>query len=228
MIQGVDLSDYQNVTSFHEAQASGISFCICKATQGTGNVQATFADYRDRVRSVAGLVFGAYCFMEWGVDPAAQAAHFLSVYTPQNGDLPPGLDCEAFPHEDEWDDASDEQQAQWRAENTAQIQAWLDAVRPHLGDTLPLVYASYAAVGTYFDPSGFAGHPFWIAAFENPDAGFGDIIPTALAGKSPGVVIWQYSNGTGQPTVPGIGASVDRDVFNGDEAALRALCMSGL
>jgi GH25 family lysozyme M1 (1,4-beta-N-acetylmuramidase) len=227
-IQGVDISgDFQDVTSFHDLHNSGVGFVVVKATQGTGFSAGRFGEYRTRIAEIPGLTFGAYHFIEWAVDAAAQAAHFLSVYKPKNGDLVM-LDCEAFPHQAEWSSASAEQQAQWRAENTATIQGWLDAVRPHLGDSLPLVYASYSAVGTFFDPTGFAGHPFWIAAYENPDAGFGDIIPSALAGKSPGVVIWQYSDGGGT-NPPGITAtSTDRDVFNGDEAALQALTIHGL
>jgi lysozyme len=204
MIKGVDISDYQAVSSFHEAQASGIGFVICKATQGTGNVQTTFADYTKDARSI-GLVVGAYHFMEWGVDPAAQAAHFLSVYTPQNGDLPPTLDCEAFGATSK-DDA------------TAAIQAWLDAVTPRLGGAKPMIYASYSAFGANFDPSGFSGHPAWVAAYNSD--GFASNVPPGLSK----VVLWQYTDAA---QVPGIG-NVDGDEFNGDEAALKALCLSGL
>lgn len=203
MIRGCDISDYQNVQSFHAAQASGIGFVICKATQGTENVQTTFATYTKDARSI-GLVVGAYHFFEWGVDPRAQAAHFLSVYKPQNGDLPPTIDCEAF--------------SLGSADTTAAIQAWLDAVTPHLGGAKPIIYASYSAFGSAFDPSGFSGHPTWVAAYNND--GFASNVPPGLSNA----VLWQYTDAA---QVPGIG-NVDGDEFNGDEAALHALCLKGL
>jgi GH25 family lysozyme M1 (1,4-beta-N-acetylmuramidase) len=203
-VYGCDISDNNPpVASFHDALAAGRGFCICKATQGTYNTQATLPDYLNRIRSI-GMIAGAYHFMDWSNDPAAQVAHFLSVYTPANGDLAPMLDAEAF--------------TLGKAETTAMMQAWLDAIQPHLKGKLPLVYASYGAVGVNFDPSGFEGHPFVIAAYN--ELPFTENIPPGLSK----VVMHQYSD---QAQVPGIG-SCDGDVFNGDEAALKALCMSGL
>jgi len=220
MIQGLDLSDFQTVGSFHAIASSGVDFIICKATQGTGNVQATFSDYRSRIAQVPGLRFGAYHFMSWTDDALAQAEHFLSVYQPKNGDLPPALDCEEFPQEDVWNDLSADQQAVLRAENTASIEAFLEAVRPHLGGALPMVYASLSAFGTFFDPTGFAGHPAWVAAYN--DQGFEANIPPGMTNTK----IWQYSESL---TVPSItDNTVDGDLFNGTLDDLTAFTLNDL
>ena len=57
-----------------------------------------------------------------------------------------------------------------------------------------------------------------MAAYNND--GFASNVPPGLSNA----VLWQY---TDSAQVPGIG-NVDGDEFNGDEAALHALCLKGL
>lgn len=203
-ISGIDISDFQDVGSFHAVQAGGFGFVVCKATQGTGNVQATFAGNRDRVRSI-GLPFGAYHFLSWISDPAAQAAHFLSVYQPASGDLPPMLDCEAC--------------AVGPPAAIAQVSGFLQAVEPHLNGARMLLYMSFSFPTDHLNGGAmFAGHPLWVAAYNNDP--FSSNIPAPWVGKSPGAKFWQFSDDI---SVPGIPGGVDGDRFEGTADELNAL-----
>jgi GH25 family lysozyme M1 (1,4-beta-N-acetylmuramidase) len=89
-----------------------------------------------------------------------------------------------------------------------------------------LLYMSYSFPADHLNGGGgFAGHPLWVAAYEDPAHGFADVTPEAWSnGRVP---FWQYSDGTGQNPVPGIGADdgVDRDLFNGSAADLAAFTL---
>lgn len=211
-VQGLDLSDYQNVSSFHELKDAGIGFVVCKATQGTGNVQDSFADYMSRARSV-GMVAGAYHFLEWNVDPVAQAHHFLDVYDPRDGDLPPTLDCEACTVDS--------------ATAIIHIASWLRTVEAQLHGQRCLLYMSYSFPADHLaGGNGFSGHPLWIAAYESLEKGFADVTPAAWSPER--VKLWQFSDGAGLAPLPGISNPVDRDVFNGSLDDLRAFTLQGV
>jgi lysozyme len=201
MIEGIDVSDYQNVSSFHEVEQSGRQFVYAKATEGIDNVQETFHDYSQRVRLVDGLFLGAYHFMDWNVDPVAQANHFLSVYTPQAGDLPPALDCEAFDETNPYD-------------VTDAISAFLKVVEPHLYGSRMILYTFWDAIQIQsFLTSYFSGHLLWLAepGVELPD------VPQTW--KEP--TFWQYD----AQIVPGIDIATDLDRFLGTSEQLANLTM---
>ena len=126
-VHGVDVSDYQGNVSWPGVHASGYSFAIAKATEGTGNVQTTFGGNIAAIRAV-GMTAGAYHFLDWNEDPVAQAHHFLSVYTPKPGDLPPALDCEACTVSS--------------AAAVAQVSGFIDEVERHLSGRRMLLYFS--------------------------------------------------------------------------------------
>jgi GH25 family lysozyme M1 (1,4-beta-N-acetylmuramidase) len=200
MIEGIDISDYQTVHSFHDVARSGREFVIAKATEAATNVQVTFAGYRDRVRSVAGLTFGAYHYLSWNIDPKAQAAHFLSVYTPQRGDLCPALDCEAFTKN--------------TSDTTAIMAAFLEVVEPRLFGKRMLIYTYWGAIQEQsFATDDFSGHELWLA---EPDVIAPDVPPDVIAPDVPrtwkGATIWQY----GSRYVAGIDGPTDVDRYVGD------------
>ena len=203
-VQGIDISDYQTVGSFHAIENAGYGFVVAKATQGTGNVQATFPGNAARVRST-NMVFGAYHFLSWSSDPVAQAEHFLAVYQPKNGDLPPMLDCEAFTVD--------------AATATSMIAKFLQTVEPHLGGAKMLLYTYYSAIlQQAFVTDDFAGHPLWIAEYNS------DAQPT-IPRTWKTATIWQYSSSAAVPSIPG---SVDADRFMGSAADLQAFQLKGI
>ena len=81
----IDLSHYNEVTSFSDIKASGIVGVIHKATQGLADRDPTYAFRRARA-AAAGLWWGAYHFGT-DADGAAQARFFLSVVNPGPQDL---------------------------------------------------------------------------------------------------------------------------------------------
>jgi GH25 family lysozyme M1 (1,4-beta-N-acetylmuramidase) len=185
-------------------KGAGYEFVIAKATQGTDNVQATFPAYRDRVRST-GMRFGAYHFLDWTQDPVAQAQHFLSVYTPKSGDLPPMLDCEAC-----------------TVSPTAaimQMTSFLENVEPKLGGAKMLLYMSYSFPTDHLNGgSDFSGHPLFVAAYNDD---LDPPVPTAWKAAT----FWQW---TDSAQITGISGNVDGDRFLGTSAELEALTLKGL
>ena len=217
-VNGIDVSDFQgNNIDWGKVKASGYSFAIAKATEGTGNTQTSFAHNMSGIRA-AGMIAGAYHFLSWQTDPAAQAAHFLSVYKPHKGDIPPTLDCEAVPAGMSSDAC------------VKQVSAFLQAVEPHLGGAKMLLYMSFSFANDHLNGgTGFSGHPVWIAAY-NTDT-FESNVPPAWVGKTPGMVMWQFSDGSipgPQPAIAGLGSSIDRDKFNGDINALKAFTLQNV
>ena len=87
----VDLSHYESVISWDKVRSARVAGVICKATEGPGLVDITFARrYKDA--PAAGLLFGAYHFMRPG-SVGQQVHHFLSN-VPQDDKLLLALDHE--------------------------------------------------------------------------------------------------------------------------------------
>jgi lysozyme len=205
-VNGLDVSDYQNDVDWATAHGAGYSFGISKATEGLGNAQATFPDNMHDMRAI-GMIAGAYHYLHWLDDPRAQAAHFLSVYQPQKGDLPPTLDCEAVPA-----GVSPQMCIQ-------QISTFLGAIEPHLFGKRMLLYFSASFPDDHLlGGSSFSGHPIWVAAYNN------DLAPPAFVAL-PLVKIWQWSDGANLPAIAGIHGNVDRNRFLGTLAELRTFCL---
>lgn len=95
--RGVDVSTWQHPDGkpidWHEVAASGITFALVKATQGTGWVNNWLARDLDDARS-NGLLVGAYHFYELGVSAEAQVDHAISTLMGQELELGFYLDWE--------------------------------------------------------------------------------------------------------------------------------------
>lgn len=89
-----DVSHFEDVASFHAIQKQGgCPLVITKATEGAHCDDPLYQSYAQRARSVPGLLFGAYVFLDAG--PALpQTAHFFSTVHLQKGDLQPIVDAE--------------------------------------------------------------------------------------------------------------------------------------
>jgi LysM repeat protein len=98
MERGLDLSHYNAVTDAHAVRAAGYTFAWCKATQGISSVDSSFAGKVAQLRA-AGLVVGAYHFLDGTGNPAAQGRHFRAVAGDAGcfgqGALAPMLDLES-------------------------------------------------------------------------------------------------------------------------------------
>lgn len=196
MMLGIDISDYQICDSFHDVAADGISFIYCKATQGVNNIQGSFLTNRQRINEVPSLMFGAYHYLDWQNDSEEQAAHFLSMYDPCSGDLPPMLDIEEINVPEGY--------------ATEHVVSFIGYVENHIANNKMILYMNWDTINSQkINTSFFSGHPLWLAQYA-PTWN----VPNTW--NSP--TIWQYSE-SGQ--VGGVNGTVDLDKALVDLALLK-------
>lgn len=191
----IDLSHFNQVTSFQEVQQSGVVGVIHKATEGTNWSDPTYASRKQQALA-AGLLWGGYHF---GIneDGAAQALYFLSVVKPGSQDLL-ALDFEENPSSQM---------------SIAQAEQFVTEVYNSTG-RYPGFYSD-ALAGNMLgggQNSILAKCWFWRAEY----GGSSPSVPPTWTGWT----MWQY---TESGSVPGIGGACDRDTFNGSAADLSRL-----
>jgi lysozyme len=216
----IDISHNVTVTDFRAVRQGGILGVIHKATEGGDFTDRSYFARRPQAEQ-AGLLWGAYHFGTRQYPGAQQANHFLSVAQPGPSTLI-ALDVEA-------NDANP-----GNTMRLAQAEQFVQTIQQRTG-RLPVVYihpkwADGHSMGRrrlalerpVTSSSILARCPLWVADYrEQPD------IPSAWADK--GWTLWQYiadeneshaAYGTVPRAIPGI-SHCDRNLFNGDEAALR-------
>jgi len=141
----------------------------------------------------AGLKVGAYHFFTFCRPGEEQAKHFLSLVKPEAGDLPPAVDVEFVG-------------------NCRDVPS-REVVRANLETWLALVEKTFARRAVIYSTADAADA--FLTGLPNP------LWLRELPGEPKRAwTFWQFDPGG---TVPGIGGSVDLDVFQGDRAALDAL-----
>jgi lysozyme len=192
----IDLSHFNEVTSFPAIKSAGIVGVIHKATQGTDDIDPTYGLRRERARE-AGLWWGAYHF---GVNASgsAQAQHFLSVVKPGPQDLL----------------ALDFEQNGADTMTIAQAEDFMTEVYDQTG-RYPGFYSDALAgslLGNAVSQT-LANCWFWRAQY-----GASPEVPPTW----PTWTMWQY---TDSGPLPGLGGSglCDRDRFNGSPQGLARL-----
>jgi GH25 family lysozyme M1 (1,4-beta-N-acetylmuramidase) len=215
-VNGVDVYSGQGTINWATAAGAGIGFAYIKASQGDYDTDSQFQKNWTNTKA-AGVVRGAYHFLDPTISGVTQANFFLNIMgTLQPGDLPPMLDIECPSGNDEPD--SDDCLgigSSGDASGSAILKVmndWMTTVEAATHRT-PVIYT----YGSYFeddsiDTTGFEKYPLYIAypttstCFNYPDPW-----------TSP--TIWQNSF-TG--TVSGISGEVDLDRFLGTKADLTA------
>lgn len=197
----IDLSHHNQNLDFPRIRTQGtILGIIQKATQGIGYEDPTYQANNGNATD-AGLLWGAYHFGT-GSDGVDQAEHFLNFVSPDDQTLLV-LDFEA--------------NAQGPSMTLEEARAFVTHVHDVTGRWPGLYSGHYVKelLGTNTDPV-LANCWFWLSQYG----------PTAVVPVNwPAWTMWQYTDGAVGPephSVPGAGLC-DRDKFNGDEAALRAL-----
>jgi lysozyme len=196
----IDLSHHNGNVDLAQAKADGVLGVIHKATQGLAFVDPMYAVNRNKALE-AELLWGAYHFGVGG-DGAAQADHFLTVVDPGPNDLLI-LDLEANPS--------------GPSMSLDEAKAFLSRVE--------------GAVGRR--PGLYSGHYIKELLGNNADSFLADCwLWHSQYGPTPHIhhtwpmwTMWQYTDGHVGPAphaVVGIGPC-DRNMFNGDAAALRRL-----
>jgi GH25 family lysozyme M1 (1,4-beta-N-acetylmuramidase) len=193
LAQGIDVSNFDG--QFNWAGTSGLSFGICRATQGLGasgtNSPDPFLSWNwPRIRQ-KGLARGAYHFLDPGLDGAAQANYFVESVSAV------GLNTTDMLWLDNETAGSSPSAV---AACARAFMARLVALRPHN----PCGVYSFWSFITSGNCAGLSGYPLWLAIYQTA-------IPSAPAPWSRWT-FWQ-SGGT---------SNHDNDVFNGSAAELSA------
>ncbi|MFO0809211.1 MAG: glycoside hydrolase family 25 protein [Gemmataceae bacterium] len=201
-VRGIDVSHWQGTINWASAQASGLSFAMCKATEGTTYTDPTF-ETNWRGMKAAGLIRGAYHFGRPQSDAVAQARFFVNTVQPQKGDLQLVLDLE-----------------QTDGKTPAQVWAWTQAFCAEVQRLTLRPGIIYT--GFYFwrdnvgNPTNNLNCPLWLAAYVTNPANY---VAAAWSTWS----FWQY---TSSGTTPGISGNVDQNYFNGTTTQLRSLTLA--
>lgn len=194
----VDLYQGDEVTSFADAYAAGVRLIILKATEGMTVQDHTFAPRLAAARA-AGMMVGAYHFLR-ATPIDNQIANFLSVAKPAD-DMRWVMDWETA-------DATPDM-----------AREFLEKLDADTGKkTIVYSYNSFLHehLGAAVDPV-FAAHPLWIAAYSQT--------PPKLQASWQKYLLWQNSETSRIPGVPGTATGVDSSHFDGTETELRAAWM---
>jgi lysozyme len=95
-IKGIDVAHWEPEIDWARVRAQEIRFAFIKATQAADYVDDKFLSHWKGAKQ-AGILRGAYHFIDPRVDGRRQAQHFLRTVQLEPGDLPPVLDLEDLP-----------------------------------------------------------------------------------------------------------------------------------
>jgi lysozyme len=193
LVHGIDVSNFSG--DFDWASTSGLSFGICRASQGLGgsgtNSPDPFLAWNWPRIKAKGLARGAYHFLNPNLGGAAQASYFVHTVSAV------GLE----PTDMLWLDNETAGASPAAVASCARdFMARLVSLRPHN----PCGVYSYFDFITSGNCAGLASHPLWLAIYQKAT-------PPAPAPWS----AWKFwqSGGT---------SDHDNDVFNGSAAELSA------
>lgn len=175
-----------------------ISFAFMKATEGMFFFDREFTDNWHTARS-CGVRRGAYHFYRPKYNARLQAWNFIINVHLKKGDLPPVLDIEGndqFYHD---------------AEITEGCKIWLNIIEKHYR-VKPIIYTNILFFNRVIKDK-IEGYPLWIANYRQAKPQLPDSVQWSF---------WQHSD---HGRIVGINENVDLNVFKGDSAALRRLCI---
>jgi lysozyme len=206
-VYGIDVShyscpiDWEKVAQMND-NGIRIHFAYMRATYGLTLVDYQLQDNWRQARA-AGVRRGAYHFFTFTDDATAQARFYLNNVRIESGDLPPVLDIE--------NDKVVNDRRMNRAEILRGVKTWIDIVERETGVRV-MIYSNLDYYKHYLSGN-FPDNPIWIASYNNLK---GVNLPD---GKK--WWFWQFSE---KGRCNGITEPIDLNVFNGNEAQLRAIC----
>ena len=208
-VKGFDISKHKPEIDWELVQSQDIHFVFIKATQAADIVDPKFLEHWENAKR-AGMLRGAYHFMDPDMDGKAQAQLFLRTVKLEPGDLPPVLDIEKLPVDKGKGkkggkgagakDGNQKKGLKAAEKINSQIiscaNSWLEIVKAETG-RIPIVYSSAKFLGERLTlkgkPPGWAmQYPIWIAQWLTPPIRE-ESQPTPARGWQPWL-FWQYSN----------------------------------
>lgn len=212
-----------------------ISFVVIKATLG-GGADAVAKNFQENWKKLGSLgtkmIRGAYHFLLFGpnANPVAQAEAYLKAVGPFFATLPPVLDVEDmrdsvldFLGIKKGVGVIDRTKFETNSAKCVEdLRKWIDTVRAATHrDPIIYTFRSYWK-DVLGNPQEFKDLPLWVANYTLPKTG-----PTALKFDFGGWTTWDYWQFAGFPQtrsqhVPGLGAAVDLNLYNGTTEELKA------
>jgi lysozyme len=247
-IRGIDVAHWEPEIDWAKVRAQEIRFAFIKATQAANYVDDRFLSHWTGAKQ-AGILRGAYHFIDPRVDGRLQAEHFLRTVKFEPGDLPPVLDLEDLPATatvvpkaaagrksgqggagPKAAKAAANAAVAANAQMIACAEVWLRIVEQETGRK-PIIYSGYyflrdrMADARGVPPSWGPKYMLWIANYLNHPVGDNDL-PLQPKGWA-NWTFWQYSesgmiNGiynTGRASL----TAVDLNFFRGTLEELYAL-----
>jgi lysozyme len=203
-VHGIDVSRYQSRVDWQRVKKMKvgdirITFAFIKSTEGSWREDPEFGMNWENARK-AGIIRGAYHFFLPNISPRDQAMLFMRTVKLRSGDLPPVVDIE-----------------ETRGMDRAQIQRYtkefLKILEKHY-KIRPILYTNRDFYKQYFaDHPDFKDYRFWIAHYHVNSL------------DMPGEQDWHFWQHSDRGNVNGINENVDFNIFNGDSAQLRKLCV---
>lgn len=179
----LDVSSYQGQVDWAAVVGSGRAGGICKATEGLGYVDRTFAR-NWQILGGMNATRGAYCFAQPDrAAPEPTAQRFLSVVGPVKPTDILVLDLEVG-----------------NGDLSAWALRWLALVKARTGIT-PWLYSYAPFIRAHLTDPALAAYPLWLAAYQRP--------PPVCPAPWHSYILWQH---TDSAAVPGIAGKVDESV----------------
>lgn len=217
-LHGIDVSHYQGTINWASVAGSGISFAMCKATEGTTYQDPTFEANFEGIQE-AGLYRGAYHFARPASNATAQADFFVETVSATGNafnsrTMQLVLDLET-------DDGLGPS-AVW-----SWVQTFVARIKVLTGRPCIIYTGYYFWNDNVGAPTDNLDCPLWIASYTSPDP-----VGTPTAWSEVGWAFWQYDdNGAATPggaaaSIPGISGNVDVDYFQngGVYPSMDSLC----
>jgi lysozyme len=216
----IDLSRSVTVTDFRRVRQSGILGVIHKASEGGDYADTACASRRPQAEA-AGLLWGTYHFGTGQLSGEQQAAYYLSMTRPGPRTLL-ALDLEANENNPSNSMSLEQGEAFVRAVANATGRLPIVYVHPTWanGDPLP---NSGLSLGARITPASILARcGLWVADYH-------DSPEVPMAWEATGWRLWQYAGDEsagrpayGQTTIVQGVSHCDRNLFNGDAAALQS------
>lgn len=196
-LQGVDVSHHQGEIEWSQLQGPAVQFAYIKASEGATLRDPRFASNWQSALA-AGVTPGAYHFFTLCKAGAEQARNFLAALADVSGSgLPPAVDLEF---------GGNCEQRPTELEFTRELNAFLEQVQRETGCT-PVLYVTQEFYGPYV-AGRIRGYPLWVR----------NIFGKPKLQKGADWLLWQYAN---RGRMPGVGAFIDLNVYNGSAAEFR-------
>lgn len=199
---GTDISHWEDDPTtlkridFIQMKAAGAAYCIFKATQGAHYVDPVFLSSSWNDAQAAGLIRGAYHWLDWSADADKQSAHFCDLMEQYPPDIPPIVDFE--------------DRSNFITQSVATSELWNFCVltEQRLG-RIPMIYTGPSYWQEFGSPAASWLHfPLWIAHYTTNPA---PILPKPWTAYT----FWQYTSSGNGPAYGVEAKGIDLDVYNG-------------